>query len=95
MTKEELLNEMYEVCAFLMRKHEELEVRYGDFPTFEDDAEGRCQWAYRVLESLCGSKAINCAKEYDGLSGYMKATAEHRYRPGDGVRKAMMEQERL
>lgn len=89
MTREDLLRDMYEVCSYLMKKHEELEMRYGDFPEFEEDDEGSYRWAYGVLESLCGIKTINCAKEFDSISGYRETVDEFHYEAGYGIRKVM------
>ena len=89
MKREELLKDMYEVCSFLMKKHDELEAKYGSFPVFEDDGEGDCRWAYEVLESLCGSNNLHCAKQFDAISGYTKTVSELKYNRGDGIRKAM------
>ena len=61
MKREELLKDMYEVCSFLMKKHDELEAKYGSLPVFEDDEDRICEWAYGRLKDICGSNNLNCA----------------------------------
>ena len=95
MTHEEIMNEVYEVSAFLLKKVDLLKKQW-----FFDEKE--CKWKlhienrddrdlFNTLASFCENSIVH--KLYDIESGYRSTANEFRYREGDGTRKRMREEE--
>ena len=85
MTHEELMNELYEVSAFLLKKADLLE-KQRKTGLNEDDIS-----IFDILMSVCENRVIH--KLYDIESGYINTVDEYHYKIGDGVRARMREEE--
>ena len=83
MTHEELMNELYEVSAFLLKKADLLEKQ-----CFESRAD---KDLCHSLHSIC--KYTGAQRLYDIESGYIKTANEFTYKTGDGVRARMSQEE--
>ena len=95
MTHEEIMNELYEVSAFLLKKSDLLEKQcFFDKETHrweinlenQDDSD-----LFDTLANFCKNSIVH--KLYDVESGYRSTANEFRYREGDGTRKRMKEEE--
>ena len=95
MTHEELMNELYEVSAFLLKKSDLLEkLCFFDVKTrkWEINLENQNDSnLFYMLFNFCENSIVH--KLYDVESGYRSTANEFRYREGDGTRKRMKEEE--